>query len=506
VKTSGVEAALKVIGRCGLFLTLVSPHLSAQHPPAASPPPVQREFRGAWIATVGNINWPSKRGLPVAEQKAELIRILDRAVALKLNAVIFQARPAAEVLYESSHDPWSEYLTGELGRAPEPRYDPLAFAIAGAHQRGLELHAWINPFRARDSSGKSAIPASHISQRQPALVRPYGRKLWLDPGEPQARAHALQTAFDLVERYDVDGLQFDDYFYPYPEKDAQGAPIPFPDDASWQRYQSGGGKLARDDWRRDNINQFVEQLYRGVKARKRGVKVGISPFGIWRPGHPPQIKGLDAYAALYADARLWLSKGWCDYFAPQLYWPVDAPGQSYPVLLKWWAEQNDTKRHLWPGNNLADITTKKWQPEEILRQIQLTRKQPGASGNILFAWRALANDGPLTDLLKKQAYTQPAMPPATPWLDSLAPGKPLLERNGNNEARWRKTGEEAIWLWVVQTRRNGRWQTEIMPGERSSLKVAGLEVVAVTAVDRAGNTSLPAVLELVKPAPSSKQP
>jgi hypothetical protein len=224
------------------------------------PPPPVREFRAAWIATVGNSCWPSKPGLTTTQQKAELIALLDRAVALKLNAVIFQVRPASDALYASSFEPWSEYLTGVQGRAPSPYYDPLDFAIAEAHKRGLELHAWFNPFRAHHFQSVSPIAPNHISHTQPQLVRSYGRYLWLDPGDPAVREYSLRVVMDVVKRYDVDGIHFDDYFYPYREKNSAGMEIDFPDGATWKQYGMNSG-LSRDDWRRQNVDIFIQQVY-----------------------------------------------------------------------------------------------------------------------------------------------------------------------------------------------------------------------------------------------------
>ncbi|MGH7975233.1 MAG: glycoside hydrolase family 10 protein, partial [Limisphaerales bacterium] len=240
-------------------------------PASIVPPLPPREFRGAWIATVANIDWPSKPGLPVAQQKAELISLLDRAAQLKLNAVIFQVRSACDAMYASPLEPWSEYLTGTQGKAPQPFYDPLAFAIAEAHKRGLELHAWFNPFRARNFQAKSPAAADHISRTHPELVRKYGGELWLDPGEPAVREHVLRVVMDVVRRYDIDGVQFDDYFYPYPKKNSYGEEMDFPDYATWKKYGNG---LSRDNWRRQNINQFIQTIYQNIKAVKPWVKFG----------------------------------------------------------------------------------------------------------------------------------------------------------------------------------------------------------------------------------------
>src|SRR5688572_3363792 len=225
-------------------------------------PPVPREFRGAWIATVDNIDWPSRQGLSVDAQKAELLALLDHSAAIRLNAVIFQVRPAADAFYTSTLEPWSVYLTGRNGRAPDPDWDPLAFAVAEAHLRGLELHAWFNPYRAKFRGDPGPLSSRHVSRTMPSVVKRYGSYLWMDPGEPTVRAHTTKVIIDVVRRYDIDGVHIDDYFYPYPEADRRGREIPFPDDPSWKRYQRSGGTLDRDDWRRRNVDLLVEQLYR----------------------------------------------------------------------------------------------------------------------------------------------------------------------------------------------------------------------------------------------------
>jgi uncharacterized lipoprotein YddW (UPF0748 family) len=372
---------------------------------AAGPPDLA--IRGVWVATVNNIDWPSRRDLTAGEQQAELVRIFDRAASLGLNAVFLQIRPAADAIYPSHDAPWTEYLTGTSGQPPDPPYDPLAFAVAEAHRRGLKLHAWFNPFRARHTSAVSAPSPSHIETRRPDLIRPYGTQLWLDPGEADAQLEVITAIADVVKRYDVDGVHVDDYFYPYPEQ-IDGAEAAFPDDASWSRYRDAGGALTRDDWRRDNINRFVEALYSSVKAIRPGVAVGISPFGIWRPGHPDQIRGFDAYAKLYADSRLWLQRGWVDYLAPQLYWPIDRREQSFTVLLDWWLAQDSLRRGIVAGmsvNRVASGRPNSIPAGEIARQIEAVRRA-GARGFILFSARALMEDrggvnGSITDALHR---------------------------------------------------------------------------------------------------------
>src|ERR1043166_288889 len=347
-------------------------------PSQVIPPKPLREFRGAWVATVANIDWPSRPGLTTAQQKAELIALLNRAVQLKLNVIIFQVRPACDALYTSTIEPWSESLTGTMGKAPRPFYDPLTFTIEQAHRRGLELHAWFNPYRAGHPTAKSALAASHVSKAHPQWVRLYGRQLWLDPGEKEVQDYSLAVVMDVVRRYDIDGAHFDDYFYPYPEKNASGGDLDFPDEPTWKRYTLSG-RLSREDWRRDNVNVFIHRVYESIKASKPWVKFGISPFGIWRPGNPSQIKGFDAYAKLYADSRKWLASGSGDYLAPPLYWAIDSREQSFPALLKWWSEQNPTGRHLLAGLDSTKANGK-WPPQEIVDQIRYTRRQAGAEG------------------------------------------------------------------------------------------------------------------------------
>ena len=352
-----------------------------------------------WIASVSNIDWPSKKGLSSEQQQRELLAMLDKAAELKFNAVIFQVRPMCDALYASQIEPWSEYLTGTLGKPPSPLYDPLQFAVREAHARGLELHAWFNPYRARHPSATSAISDDHIIKRRPDLAKRYGTHYWLNPTNREVQDLSLRVILDVVHRYDIDGVHIDDYFYPYPEKGTDGQVIPFPDDDTWAAYQKEGGTLSRDDWRRDAVNHFIERMYRDVKKAKPWVKVGISPFGIWRPGNPTGIAGFDAYTQLYADSRLWLREGWCDYLAPQLYWPIKQEKQSFTRLLGWWSDENVKNRQLWPGLFTNRVTGKSngWPADEILEQIKLTRAeavrpgspQAGATGHIHFSMHAL---------------------------------------------------------------------------------------------------------------------
>lgn len=467
------------------------------------PPAPPREFRGAWVATVNNIDWPSRPGLSTSQQQQELLTLLDQAAELRLNAILFQVRPACDALYESKYEPWSEYLSGTMGQVPKPFYDPLAFAIREAHQRGLELHAWFNPFRARHHSGQGPISPRHISRTRPQWVRSYGKYLWLDPGEPGVADYSLRVILDVVKRYDIDGVHLDDYFYPYREKDSKGRPLDFPDQPSWRRYQAQGGKLSRDDWRRNHVNGFVKRLYEAVKAEKPHVKVGISPFGIWRPGFPASVDGLDAYEELFADSKKWWNQGWLDYLAPQLYWSIDAKQQSFPALLKWWAEQNSQQRHLWPGLNTANVGTR-YQPSEILNQLNMIRGARVVDGEIHWSIKALLqNRQQLSDQLKSGPYAQKALVPSYPWLDRSPPHPPKVSlgtvgRGGGMLLAWDPHGSDPIGQWLVQIKQEGRWHTEVFHGALRSCSLpahAMPEALSVCAVDRCGNVSAPMVLE-----------
>ena len=514
-------------------------------------PAAPREFRAAWIASVANIDWPSKKGLSTEKQKQELIALLDKSVALNLNAVVLQIRPSADALYASRIEPWSEYLSGKMGVPPKPFYDPLKFAVDEAHKRGLQLHVWFNPYRVRHTDATTEATPAHVSRSYPEIVREYGNYLWFDPGEPEALKRFIDVVTDVVKRYDIDGVHIDDYFYPYPINDEHGKPVPFPDDDSYARAMAaleaegahgegghGGAaahgekaaheeepahgeaesahgekdahgapaakpKMSKDDWRRNNCDRLVEEMYKAVKKEKPWVLVGISPFGIWRPGHPEGIAGLDQYAVLYADAKKWLNEGWVDYFTPQLYWQIEGP-QSYPKLLKWWESENTKHRHMWPGNGAhsvrksADVTPARnaWPAEELLKQIKITREiVKEGPGNVFFSIKCIFDnrDG-LTEKLESGLYKEQALVPESPWLGEETPAKPEVAAKKTDKGvalNLKSSDGKAPWLWVVRTRSGDKWATEIVPGRetRKVIETAGAaaaEEVAVSAVTRLG--------------------
>ena len=442
------------------------------------PGPLAREFRAAWIATAYNIDWPSKQGMSAAQQQAEMRRILDSVAKLRMNAVIFQVRPMSDALYDSKHEPWSHFLTGRMGKSPG--YDPLAFCIREANARGLEVHAWFNPFRALCNND---IPASsdHITRRNPGITKRYGSQTWCDPGHPTSRAHALKVIADVVRRYDIDGVHLDDYFYPYPKKGLR----PFADGRSPTQ-------------RRACIDSFVQQLYSTVKKEKPWVRVGISPFGIWRPGVPDGIQaGLDSYEDLAGDSRKWLKKSWVDYLSPQLYWRIDPPEQSFPKLLEWWRDQG--KRPVWPGIATQRING----PEdgrkvgEITRQIELTRKiGRNWHGHIHWSASSLIKDqGGIRSHLEK-IYTQPALVPPMQWLSHDKPPSP--------EVRVKQDGKQTRIEWrtattdlrvAVQAKYKGTWYLLRIIGVGSKgITIPRAQAIALTTIDRYGNTSEPRVL------------
>ncbi|HEX9928456.1 MAG TPA: family 10 glycosylhydrolase [Pyrinomonadaceae bacterium] len=458
-------------------------------------PKPEREFRAAWIATVDNIDFPSSKNLTVEQQKAEIIRILDFAKELKLNAVVFQVRPHADAFYPSKLEPWSEYLTGKNGVAPQPFYDPLAFVVEEAHRRGILVHAWFNPYRAWHPAAKGEPAANHISKTRPDLVRKYGKYLWLDPTEPAVQKLSADVIADVVRRYDVDGAHFDDYFYPYPEKDAAGNRIEFPDDKNWQKYKNAGGRLSRDDWRRKNVDDFIQRVSVEIKKIKPDVMFGVSPFGIWQPMPERNIVGFNAYAELYADARKWFQAGWVDYLAPQLYWETTRKNLEYPVLLDWWQEQNKLKRHLWTG--VAAYRADRYTGAEIVKQIEISRqKLNDNAGNIFFSFKSLQkNLGGVADEIRQKAYRREALIPQSPWLKQAKPLAPAVQISQNGEkvtVKWREKGNRRAFWFVVYAKDANGWSYSILPQTEKSIVLSAnrkISAIAVTSVDKLGSES-----------------
>ncbi len=473
-----------------LAMTLAMTALTQSQPPA-----LPREFRAAWVATVDNIDWPSKPGLSTDQQKSEMIRILDTAEKLNMNAIIFQIRPSADSLYKSKLEPWSWFLTANSGGGPSQDYDPLTFTVAEAHKRGIELHVWFNPYRAGHPAQKGEMHKSHISKTHPDVVYKYGNFMWMDPGAKSVQDRSFAVFMDVLQRYDIDGIHIDDYFYPYPVRES-GKTIPFPDAKTYAAFQRQGGKLSLSDWRRKNVDDFIKRLYSGIKQRKPWVKFGISPFGIYRPGVPKGITaGIDQYEELSADALKWWEEGWCDYFSPQLYWPIEQTPQSFPVLLDYWKSTNGKKRHLWPGlftSRLGDNAVN-WNPEQVVRQLNMTNT-PAVNGAVHFSMKTFLNNWQnLNQALIEGPYKERKLVPSTPWLDAFAPKSPNAKLEGSRLTLPNPLTDDAR-FYAIQAKFGNAWKVvRVVGASQQTLdltkELGGASSVSVALIDRTGNAS-----------------
>ena len=405
----------------------------------------KREFRGVWIATVSNIDWPSKPGLSAKKQKQEFIDIINYHKSLGINAVIVQIRPSSDAFYNSPYEPWSYWLTGKQGKKPNPYYDPLEFMIKEAHQGNMEFHAWINPFRA-SLSENTKTRKSHITRKHPEWILEYAGQKVINPGIPEARAYIIKIINDIVKRYEIDAIHFDDYFYPYPENGEE-----FPDEKVFKKNNHGFENI--EDWRRNNIDMLIKGIHDSIINIKPEVKFGISPFGIWRNKKSDSLGsstyGLPSYDAIYADSRKWLQNGWIDYIVPQVYWSMENKYASYDTLVNWW-NKNAFNRHLYIGHSaykINDDKDKSWQDlKQIPNQIKLNRALENPKGSVFFSSKVLVNNkGFLADSLKNRYYKYPALLPLMPWKDSIAPEPPMnLKITKNNKGvfiRWDKAGK-----------------------------------------------------------------
>lgn len=390
------------------------------------------EFRGVWIATIGGIDWPKPSSrASVLTQQNELIAMLDSFKSLGINAIVFQVRPTSDAFYQSSYEPWSFYLNGTTGIAPEPFYDPLSFIIEEAHQRNMELHAWFNPFRALVDSRKNPNPRNHYTWLHPEWCVNYGGKRYIDPGIPAARNYVVEVVKEVVQKYDIDAVHMDDYFYPYKVGNLQ-----FPDFTSFNIY--GRDYTDKGDWRRNNVNVFVEQLSRVIKLIKPKVKFGISPFGIYRnyPKDPDGslTNGASNYDDLYADILLWLRKGWIDYVMPQIYWDRGHKNANYSTLLQWWSDHVYGK-HLYIGHAVYRIGTEKtpaWQSAAELRgQIEDNRLMKNVHGSCLYSANPVLRNNRNLKADVRAVFTKPALIAPMPWLDAIAPKQPIVKRTGD---------------------------------------------------------------------------
>ncbi|WP_181309014.1 glycoside hydrolase family 10 protein [Rufibacter sp. XAAS-G3-1] len=478
---------------------------------AQAQPSPKREFRGVWIATVANIDWPSQQGLSAVTQMEEFRYILDEHQKTGINAVVVQVRPTTDALYRSGKELWSHWLTGKQGQAPNPPYDPLAFQIEEAHKRGMEFHAWFNPYRATHDTISENIAKNHITKTKPEWFVTYGGKKYFRPGLPEVRAYIINIIMDVVRNYDIDAVHFDDYFYPYPTKD------PYPDDEDFARYGTNFANKA--DWRRYNVDEVIRVLSDSIKQEKPFVKFGISPFGIWRnvsqdPRGSDTKGGVNNYDDLYSDVRGWLEKGWIDYNVPQIYFHIGYPIADYAKILDWWTK-NSFGKHTYIGLGTYKINSelrfKEWSdPLETGRQLRLGRATPNAHGQVYFSSKSVMNNpNGVQDSLRQHFYRNLALLPTMPWLDSIAPMAPSDLKVHNSldgvSLRWEapaaaSDGDTARYYVVYRVLKgqminleNPAHMLAIHNGEATytdtSAKAGERYTYAVTAVDRLHNES-----------------
>ncbi len=401
----------------------------------AQPAP-KREFRGAWIQCVNN----QFNGLGTAAMQTTLTAQLDALQQAGINAILFQVRAEGDALYQSALEPWSRYLTGQQGQAPVPYWDPLQWMVEQCHRRGMELHAWINPYRAK-TKGTRVLASGHPYFRFPDRFFSYDGQLLFDPGVPENRAYICSVVTDILRRYDVDGIHMDDYFYPYP---VPGVPIP--DDETYARY---GRNMNRGDWRRDNVNRFIRQMRDSIRAVKPWAKFGVSPFGIYRnkkndPQRGSDTRGLQNYDDLYADVLRWVDEGWVDYNIPQIYWEIGHPAADYDTLIRWWSRYAG-KRPLFIGQDV-DRTVAKSDPQnpavhQQMRKMHLQRTLPGIYGSCQWYAKAVVdNKGNYATMLQKNYHRYPALQPLMPWIDHKAP-----KRVKGLKAIWTSDGYILFW-------------------------------------------------------------
>lgn len=441
----------------------------------------EREFRGVWVATVHNINYPSQTGLSADAQRAELDALLDVMAAHNLNAIVFQVRPESDAMYASELDPWSRFLMGTQGQ--DPGFDPLAYLIERAHPRGIEVHAWFNPYRAKVSLSSTLVPP-HIALSAPSYAYEYGNFLWMDPAAEVVQERTIDVILDVVDRYDVDGVHFDDYFYPYPtEQD-------FPDFATYQAYLDGGGALELGDWRRQNVHDLVEVLYESIVGTRDHIRFGISPFGIYRPGMPEGIVGLDQYAEIFADPLVWMDEGWVDYLAPQLYWPSTQTQQAYEPLLEWWSSMTSGGRYIFAGNFLSQIgSSAAWSTEEIVTQVDLSRtyRDLGSMGNIHFHIEPFISDTlGVGTALATEFYDAPVLTPPMAALRDTTVAPPWVEQDGQS-VTLSPQDDTALRAWVVYEQVGEQYElSQIVPVGTDTLELSS----GTWAISAAGRSSV----------------
>jgi len=499
-----------------LLYFFLLPTLSIAQKSNTSP---KREFRGIWVATVENIDWPSKQRLSTAVQKQELLSIFDEHQKSCINAIILQVRPSADALYGKSREPWSKVLTGKQGLVPDPYYDPLEFAIIEAHKRGMELHAWCNPYRGTNNMADSNISSNHVTKLHPEWFFTYGNKKYFNPGLPEVRNYIVTVIMDIVKNYDIDGIHFDDYFYPYPGK------LPLADSTTYIQY--GKNFLNIDDWRRNNVDLLIDSLSKNIHTAKKFVKFGISPFGIWRnqkdDPEGSESAGLSCYSALFADARKWLKEGWIDYVNPQVYFPFYYKAAPFEKLVDWWSN-NAYGKNVYIGQAVYRSMEDRegWRDKgQLPKQMHYLRENDKVSGSVFFSSKSVTtNMAGFQDSLRNDFYKYFSLQPQMSWLGDASPNAPThlrvsLTNNGiylNWIASELKRSHSPAYGYVVY--RFERKDAVSITNARNIIKISydntltsftDVNVVKgkvyryiVTAIDRLKNESRPSGRERVK--------
>ncbi|HPT12908.1 MAG TPA: family 10 glycosylhydrolase [Bacteroidales bacterium] len=399
----------------------------------------RREMRGVWVATVANIDWPSKPGLTVAEQQQEFDNLIRVFKEYKLNTIVFQIRPCADAFYASALEPWSRWLNGEQGKAPDPFYDPLDYAIKKCRTEGMDIHVWLNPYRALADTSQT-VTSDHLLKRHPEWFLTYGKTVYFNPGLQETRDFVARVASDIVRRYDIDAVHMDDYFYPY-----RIANVEFPDDSTFRANPNGFSADRKDDWRRNNVDLIIKQIHDSIKVIKPWVEFGISPFGVWRNADKDSTgsatrAGQTNYDDLYADILKWQKEGWIDYVTPQLYWERGMKVANYTVLADWWSK-NSYGCQVYIGQAPYRLShkskNKSWRRAgEITGQIKLNRTYPNIMGSMYFSGKSFIKDPlRLKEKLNRSLYKYPALTPVNNRITPINPEKPLnaaISREGDN--------------------------------------------------------------------------
>lgn len=479
-------------------------------PCTPSPRFKKNEFRGMWIASVVNIDWPSRRGLSAQAQQRELTQWFDLAVRNNFNAVVLQVRPTADTIWPSTREPWSYWITGKQGQ--DPGYDPLAFAVEQAHQRGLEMHAWFNPYRVTMGPSLNTLTPTHPARLNPEWMVKKDRKWYYDPGHPDARAHVIDTIMETVDRYEIDGVHFDDYFYPYP-----GSGRPFKDAATFSKYGSDFTKRA--DWRRNNVDVLIKNLSDRIRATKPWIQFGVSPFAVWRntstdPQGSDTRAGVPTYDQLYADTRKWVREGWIDYIAPQIYWTRGFDIADYERITRWWANEIDVAKA--NGHNVGlyigeatyragTRTSRDWnKPNVLVSHRRFTRDFPQVNGAIYFSAKDVRADRrKTTTRLVNRFYSRPAITPVVGNPTGPQANPPVNPRWSNGLLTWTANDDAATRYAIYQIPQanaqtcdtaDARHLVAIVPATGSAMQWQGQNrqgSTLITAIDRWGRESAP---------------